>query len=462
MSGTSRFQILIVDDENVQLEMLKGFLVKQGYGVDTAEDGKRGLEKFKRGSFDLILTDLRMPGMDGLQLLREVKGLNPEVVVVILTAYATVGTAVAAMKEGAYDYLTKPIELDELLLLIQRVGREIGLSRENRELKEQLREKFKVDFIVSISRRMEEALNLVKRVAQSPATVLILGESGTGKELIARAIHYSSLRKEKPFVKVNCAALPENLLESELFGHEKGAFTGAVGRRVGRFEQADQGTIFLDEIGDLSPALQSKLLRVLQEKEFERVGSSQTIKVDVRVISATNRNLEEAIRKGTFREDLYYRFNVVTITLPHLRERKEDIPPLLEHFLKKYSRENNKAVVSVTKEAKDLLMNYNYPGNIRELENIIERAVVLCRGDTITKQDLPLNLQESEVEESLERARKSGRSLPETLEEIERHRIAQALQKSGGVQTKAAEELGISERVLRYKMKKYKISEKNG
>ena len=461
MSGTSRFQILIVDDENVQLEMLKGFLVKQGYGVDTAEDGKRGLEKFKRGSFDLILTDLRMPGIDGLQLLKEVKGLNPEVVVVILTAYATVGTAVAAMKEGAYDYLTKPIELDELLLLIQRVGREIGLSQENRELKEQLREKFKVDFIVSISRRMEEALNLVKRVAQSPATVLILGESGTGKELIARAIHYSSLRKEKPFVKVNCAALPENLLESELFGHEKGAFTGAVARRVGRFEQADQGTIFLDEIGDLSPALQSKLLRVLQEKEFERVGSSQTIKVDVRVISATNRNLEEAIQKGTFREDLYYRFNVVTITLPPLRERKEDIPPLLEHFLKKYSRENNKAVVSVTKEAKDLLMNYNYPGNIRELENIIERAVVLCRGETITKQDLPLNLQESEVEESLERARKSGRSLPETLEEIERHRIAQALQKSGGVQTKAAEELGISERVLRYKMKKYKISEKN-
>lgn len=462
MSGTSRFQILIVDDENVQLEMLKGFLIKQGYGVDTAEDGKRGLEKFKRGSFDLILTDLRMPGMDGLQLLKEVKRLNPEVVVVMLTAYATVGTAVAAMKEGAYDYLTKPIELDELLLLIQRVSREIGLSQENRELKEQLREKFKVDFIVSISRRMEEALNLVKRVAQSPATVLILGESGTGKELIARAIHYASLRKEKPFVKVNCAALPENLLESELFGHEKGAFTGAVGRRVGRFEQADQGTIFLDEIGDLSPALQSKLLRVLQEKEFERVGSSQTIKVDVRVISATNRNLEEAIQKGTFREDLYYRFNVVTITLPPLRERKEDIPPLVEHFLKKYSRENNKAVVSVTKEAKDLLINHNYPGNIRELENIIERAVVLCRGDTITRQDLPLNLQESEVEESLDRARKSGRSLPETLEEIERHRIAQALQKSGGVQTRAAEELGISERVLRYKMKKYKISEKNG
>ena len=258
---------------------------------------------------------------------------------------------------------------------------------------------------------------------------------------------------------MNCAALPENLLESELFGHEKGAFTGAVARRIGRFEQADQGTIFLDEIGDLSPALQSKLLRVLQEKEFERVGSSQTIKVDVRVIAATNRNLEEAIQKGTFREDLYYRLNVVTITLPPLRERKEDIPPLIEHFLKKYSRENNKEVVSVSKEAKDLLMSYNYPGNIRELENIIERAVVLCRGDTLTMQDLPLNLRESGVEASLKQP--SGeRSLPDTLEEIERMLISQALEKSGGVQTKAAEELGISERVLRYKMKKYRIAEK--
>ena len=253
----------------------------------------------------------------------------------------------AAMKEGAYDYLTKPIDLDELLLLVQRVERDVRLRRENRELKDQLREKFKVDFIISTSRRMEEALNLVKRVAASPATVLILGESGTGKELIARALHYSSPRADRPFIKVNCAALPENLLDSELFGHEKGAFTGAVARRIGRFEQADQGTIFLDEIGDLSLPLQVKLLRVLQEREFERVGSSQTLKVDVRVIAATNRNLEEAIQKGTFREDLYYRLNVVTIPLPPLRERKEDIPPLIEHFLKKYSRENNKEVTSI-------------------------------------------------------------------------------------------------------------------
>ena len=459
MKGTRKFQALIVDDEQIQREMLEGFLTKEGYGVGTAGDGAAALDQFKRSPFDLVLTDFRMPGMDGIQLLKELKRLNPEVVVVLLTAYGAVETAVRAMKEGAHDYLTKPIDLDELLLLIKRVEREVGLGRENRELKEQLREKFKVDFIISTSRRMEEALNLVKRAAPSTATILILGESGTGKELIARAIHYSSPRADKPMIKVNCAALPENLLESELFGHEKGAFTGAFSRRIGRFEQADQGTIFLDEIGDLSPSLQSKLLRVLQEKEFERVGSSQTLRVDVRVIAATNRNLEEAIRKGTFREDLYYRINVVTLALPPLRERKEDLPPLIEHFLKKYSRENQKTVISVSKEVKDLLMNYHYPGNIRELENILERAVVLCRSETVTTQDLPLNLRESKVEDLMKDAA-GGRSLPETLEEIERLRITQALERSHGVQTQAAEELGISERVLRYKMKKYGIGEK--
>jgi DNA-binding NtrC family response regulator len=459
MSRTTHFQILIVDDEKAQSEILEGFLVKQGYGAISAEDGQKALEKFRNGAFDLVLTDYRMPGMDGFQLLREVRRLNPEATVVIMTAYGTVGTAVAAMKEGAYDYLMKPIDLDELLLLIQRIEREIRLGQENRELKEQLREKFKVEFIVSSSRQMEEALNMVGRVSQSPATILILGESGTGKELIARAIHYSSPRAEKPFVKVNCASLPENLLESELFGHEKGAFTGAIARRIGRFEQADQGSVVLDEIGDLSPSLQMKLLRFLQEKEFERLGSNRTMKSDVRVIAATNRNLEEGIKKGTFREDLYYRLNVVTISLPPLRERKEDIPLLVEHFLKQYNRENKKNVTSLSKEAKDLLMRYDYPGNIRELENIIERAVVLCRGDTLTTQELPLNLKDSKVEAALERAGER-RSLPGTLEEIERQLISQALGKSGGVQTKAAAELGISERVLRYKMKKYRISDK--
>ena len=459
MSRTAGFQILIADDEKVQREMLAGFLNKQGYKTVAVEDGAEALDRYSSGSFDLVLTDFRMPGMDGFALLPELKRRNPEAVVVMMTAFGTVNTAVAAMKEGAYDYLTKPIDLEELLLLIQRVEKEIALIRENRQLKEELREKFRIDFIITASGKMEEALNLVARVAPSQATVLILGESGTGKELFARAIHYAGPRAGKPLVKVNCAALPENLLESELFGHEKGAFTGAVARRVGRFEQADEGSIFLDEIGDLSPALQSKLLRVLQEKEIERVGSNQTIKIDVRVIAATNRNLEEAIRKGAFREDLYYRLNVVTLSLPPLRERKEDVPILIDHFLKKYSRENKKQVSSLTKEAKDLLLHYDYPGNVRELENIMERAVVLVRGENITSQDLPLNLRESKSETAPEKSREGG-SLPETLETLERQLIQSALERSGRIQTRAAEELGINERVLRYKMKKYKITEK--
>jgi len=456
MTGTPKVQILIVDDEAVQREMLEGFLVKQGYIAEEAADGPTAVRKFKESFFDFVLTDLRMPGMDGIQLLKELRRVNPEVIVVILTAYGTIGTAVEAMKEGAYDYLTKPVDLDELLILIQRVERERELNRENRELKEQLRERFKVDYIISSSRRMQEALNLVGRVAPSPATVLILGESGTGKELIARALHFSSPRADRPFVKVNCAALPENLLESELFGHEKGAFTGALGRRIGRFEQAHGGSIFLDEIGDLSPSLQMKLLRVLQEKEFERVGSNQTIRSDVRVMAATHRNLEENIRKGTFREDLYYRLNVVTISLPPLRDRKEDILPLVDHFLKKYNRENQKQITAISKEARDLLLRYDYPGNVRELENILERAVVLSRGSTLSAQDLPANLREDRAEMGPDRSAEAG-SLPRRLESLERQMISQALERNGGVQTKAAEELGISERVLRYKLKKYKI-----
>jgi Nif-specific regulatory protein len=460
MSRPADFHILIVDDEKPQRMILEGFLIKQGYKTTVAGDGEEAVRLFSQDSFDLVLTDYRMPGMDGLQLLKEIKRRNAESVVVMMTAHGSEGIAVAAMKEGAYDYLTKPIqELDELLILIQRVAREVGLDRENRQLKEQLREKFKVDFIITASRQMEEALNLVGRVAPSQATVMILGESGTGKELFARAIHYSSPRAGKPLVKVNCAALPENLLESELFGHEKGAFTGAVARRIGRFEQADQGSIFLDEIGDLSPALQAKLLRVLQEREIERVGSNQTIKIDVRVIAATNRNLEEAIKKGAFREDLYYRLNVVTISLPPLRERKEDIPLLLEYFLKKYSEENKKEIRALSRESKDLLLKYDYPGNVRELENIIERAVVLCRQDMINSQDLPLNLRESRTEMALVQARQAH-SLPETLETLERQLIIGALERNGGVQTRAAEELGISERVLRYKINKYGIAEK--
>ncbi len=457
--GASDFRILVVDDEKIQREMLQGFLVKQGFQATASADGRKALDEFRKEAVPLILTDYRMPEMDGIQLLREIRRIDAEAVVVLMTAYGTIETAVAAMKEGAYDYITKPIDLDELLLMVRRVEKEWKTQRENQDLKAHLNEKFKVHFIVSHSRQMEEALNMVGRVAGSSATVMILGESGTGKELIARAIHYAGPRAERPLIKVNCAALPENLLESELFGHEKGAFTGAMSRRIGRFEQAHQGSIFLDEIGDLTPALQVKLLRVIQEKEFERVGGNQTIRVDVRIIAATNRNLEESIAKGVFREDLYYRLNVVTLRLPTLRERKEDIPLLIDHFLRKYGEENKRRMSGVSKEAREILLRYDYPGNVRELENIVERAVVLCRGDLITSQDLPLNLREGKSEISLGLDRK-GRTLPDTLEEVERQLIQKALEKGGGVQTKAAEELGISERVLRYKMKKYKIREK--
>jgi len=362
-------KVLIVEDEKTQREMLEGFLLQQGFSVSSVESGKKALDAVRREVFDLVFQDYKMPHMDGLQTLHELRKVNPELTVVMMTAYGTIETAVQSMKAGAADYLTKPIDLDELLFLIDRVSESILLQRENRELKERLREKYRFDQIVYASGKIEEVLNLTGRAANSEATVLIRGESGTGKELIANAIHYASPRAGRPFIKVNCTALPENLLESELFGHERGAFTGAIQRRIGRFEQAHTGSIFLDEIGDLSASLQMKLLRVLQEREFERVGSNQTIRTDVRVIAATNSNLEEALHKKTFRDDLYYRLNVVTIFLPPLRERREDIPPLIDHFLKKYSEKNRRPVPRISKEARDLLLQYDYPGNIRELEN---------------------------------------------------------------------------------------------
>jgi two-component system NtrC family response regulator len=346
--------------------------------------------------------------------------------------------------------------LDELFLMLQKVIERSNLIKENKELKVQLQERYAFTQIVYGSPKMEEVMGLVARVAPSQATVLILGESGTGKELIANAIHYASPRSEKPWVKVSCAAIPETLLESELFGHERGAFTGATQKRIGRFEEADGGSIFLDEIGDLSPSTQVKLLRVLQDKEFQRLGSNLSLKTDVRVITATHRNLEEAIKTGLFREDLYYRLNVISIPLPPLRERREDIPLLIDYFLKKYSKENQKPISDISKEARALLLRYAYPGNVRELENLIERAVVLCRGEIITTQDLPFHLKD-EKSEKLWESLKKEKSLPESLEEIERDSILKALHQHQGVQTKAAESLGISERVLRYKMKKYRI-----
>jgi two-component system NtrC family response regulator len=449
-------KILIAEDEKTQRDLLEGFLKKEGFYVEAVANGREALQRLEGNFFDMALMDYKMPELDGLQTLREIRKLYPDLPVVMMTAYGTVETAVVSMKEGALDYLTKPIDLDELLLMLQKVIERSTLIKENKELKAQLQERYAFPHIVYESQKMEEVLGLVARVASSQATILIRGESGTGKELVANAIHYASPRSTRPLVKVSCAAIPETLLESELFGHEKGAFTGAIQKRIGRFEEAEGGSIFLDEIGDLSPGTQVKLLRILQDREFQRLGSNFNLKTDVRVITATHRNLEEAIKKGLFREDLYYRLNVISIALPPLRERREDIPLLIDHFLQKYSRANQKSISDISKEARTLLLRYSYPGNVRELENLIERAVVLCRGEIVTSQDLPFHLREEKSERHWESPKKE-KSLPEFLEEIERDSILNALHQHQGVQTKAAESLGISERVLRYKIKKYGI-----
>jgi len=443
------FRILIVDDELPQLELIGGFLKKQGFDVVEAEGGEKGLQMFRKESFDLVLTDQKMPKMSGLELLKAIRALNPEAAVIVMTAYGSIETAVSAIKEGASDYLTKPLNLDELLHRIETVKERNRLLTENRDLREALQERSRIEGIIGESGHMQEVLSLVRRVAPSEATVLIRGESGTGKELIAQAVHYASPRASRPLVRLNCAALPETLLESELFGHEKGAFTGAYAMRKGRFEVANGGSLFLDEIGDLPHHLQAKLLRVLQEKEFERVGSSHPIPVDVRILAATHRDLEKLIQEGRFREDLYYRLNVVTVVLPPLRERRQDIPPLLDHLVKKFAEKNGKTINGFTQEARDALLRYDYPGNVRELENIVERATVITRDEVIGRSDLPLTVQATETVDD------RGTNMTAVVEGLERKMIKEALAQSEGVQTRAAEKLGMTERALRYKLKKY-------
>jgi DNA-binding NtrC family response regulator len=448
-----RFRILVVDDEPAQRELVSGFLKKQGFDVSSAESGVKAVELFRQDSIDLVLTDQKMPNMSGLDLLRAVRAINPEAPVILMTAFGSIEAAVSAIQGGATDYLTKPLNLDELLHRIRQVSDRYRIINENRELREALRERHRIEGIIGESGQMLEVLSLVRRTAPSEATVLIRGESGTGKELIAKAIHFASPRASGPLVKVNCAALPETLLESELFGHEKGAFTGAVTSRQGRFELANGGTLFLDEIGDLPLHLQAKLLRVLQEREYEKVGSSRPVKVNVRILAASHRPLEALIKAGQLREDLYYRLNVVTIFIPPLRERRSDLSLLIEHFLRRFAEKNGKTIRGVTHEARDILLRYDYPGNVRELENIIERAVVLTRDEVIGSGDLPLTVQDSDA------ADEQGTNLTVTVEALERRMIRDALARSRGVQTEAAERLGISERALRYKLIKYGFRE---
>jgi two-component system NtrC family response regulator len=446
------FRILVADDEPAQRELVGGFLRKHGFEVTQAADGRQALARFKQEPFDLVLTDQKMPDLSGLELLEGVRAITPEAAVMIMTAYGTIETAVSAIKAGAADYLTKPVNLDELLHRIHQVQERQRLLTENRELRDALVGRHRVEGIIGESGQMQEVLSLVRRVAPSDATVLIRGESGTGKELIAKAIHYASPRASGLLVKVNCAALPETLIESELFGHEKGAFTGAVSARKGRFELADGGSLFLDEIGDLPAPVQVKLLRVLQERELERVGSSRPIAVNVRLLAATHRNLEALVREGRFRDDLYYRINVVTITLPPLRERREDLPLFIDHFLRTFAAKNGKTIRGLSREARETLLRYDYPGNVRELENLIERAVVLTRDEVIGLADLPLTLAEPAPEPE------GGVGLIAAVEGLERRMIREALAQANGIQTRAAELLGISERVLRYKLKKYGLS----
>ncbi|MDO9515142.1 MAG: sigma-54 dependent transcriptional regulator [Syntrophales bacterium] len=451
-----KLNILVVEDGQSQREMLKDFLAGEGHRVAEAEDGAAAVQQVRDGHFDLLLLDFKMPGMNGIEVLKKIKSINPEISVVMMTAYGTIETAVDAMKLGAVDYIPKPIDLDELIILVDRIAERQTLIRENEILRKKLwKKEISAGQIIYKDPGMEAIVNMAGRVASSRTTVLIQGESGTGKELFARLVHTTSPRSGKPMIVVNCGAIPETLLESELFGHEKGAFTGATARRIGRFEEADGGTLFLDEIGELSPPVQVKLLRFLQEREFQRLGGNQTIKADVRIISATNRNLEERVKEGSFRDDLYYRLNVVSMTVPPLRDRRGDIPLLIEYFTKQFSSENDKEIEGLSSEAMDTLLKYDYPGNVRELENIIERAVVIARDHVISIKDLPFE----DISHDHFTGHKEGGALKDEIESLERKRIEQALEETGNNQTRAAEILGITERTLRYKLKKYGLKQ---
>jgi DNA-binding NtrC family response regulator len=452
--------ILLVDDKSSMRKVLHQTLEGDLHQILEAEDGEKALEMIKTKHVDVIITDIKMPRVDGMTLLRMIKELDSEIVVIIMTAYGTIETAVEAMKLGAYDYITKPFSTEQVKLTVEKAVERQKLVYENRYLREKLNDQYNYKRIVGNSPSMQPVYELIDKVAPTDTAVLIRGESGTGKELVAHAIHFNSRRKDKPFIKVNCAVLAEGVLESELFGHERGSFTGAAGKRIGRFELASGGSIFLDEIGDISLSTQVKLLRVLQEKEFERVGGTESIKADVRVIAATNKNLEEAIKKGQFREDLFFRLNVVPIIVPPLRERREDIERLAQHFLNRYGLEANKKISKIDKKALEFLIRYNWPGNVRELENAIQRAVVLSDSDTIYPSNLPLDIQSFQKDDSMHYLGENA-SLTEKVENYEKELILKSMEKANHVQTKAAKLLDINRTALIYKLKKYGLISEN-
>ncbi|MFO7460683.1 MAG: sigma-54 dependent transcriptional regulator [Desulfatiglandales bacterium] len=451
--------ILVIDDDREHLNVVVDTLRSCGYEVEAANSGEEGLQEIEENDYDLVLTDLMMPKVSGVDVLKHAVAVSPSSKCIILTGYGTIKGSVEAMKMGAFDYITKPMTSSELLLTVEKALKFKHLEEENLRLKKELRKKYRESQIIGSSDAMKKVYDLIDKVADTDCTVLITGGSGTGKELIARAIHYDSFRRDKPLVTINCGAIPQELLESELFGHEKGAFTGAHKRRIGRFEMADGGTIFLDEVGEMSPALQVKLLRVLQEQAFERVGGTHTLHVDVRIIAATNKNLSQAIKNEKFREDLYYRLNVIPVKLPALKQRKEDIPLLVNFFLNKFQKGKEKKGLVLSQEALEAAMEYDWPGNVRELENVIKRMIILCDNDVIGFSDLPEHIQYHSLTSCKAEAEipEVGRTLNDTVRDYEKKLILDALEKSRGVKAKAAKLLNIKRTTLVEKMKKQNL-----
>ena len=454
----ARETILLVDDEPHVLELLSVTLEDEEYRILQADNGKKALAIIEQEEPQVVLLDIRMPDMDGLEVLHQIKESNQTSSVIMMSAHGAMKTVLQAMKRGAYDYLTKPVDLEKVKVLIRRALEAQKLTQEITSLRSKVEEKYQLENIVGKHPKMFEVYKMIGRVMDNKATVLIIGETGTGKEVVARAIHFNGLLKDGPFIAIDCASLPSDLLESELFGHEKGAFTGAIAQKMGKFELASKGTLLLDEIGNLTLATQVKLLRFLQEKRIERVGGTRSIELDVRIITATNLDLEKAVKEGSFREDLYYRLNVITIPLPPLRERRDDIPLLVEHFLQKFKSESKRKVKFVPQETMDLLMRYDWPGNVRELENVVERAIVIGKTEAILVEDLPLRMQKRKVvfEPGLE-ILSENMPFEQRVENFEKRLIVDALEKTNWIQTKASELLGTSRSILKYKTKKYGI-----